>query len=463
MTTNPTDSAGAQPRLSRGIYFGYALGSVGTGGFATVPGLLLAFYLTNSLGVTASLAALVVLFPKLWDVIFLPIVGNWSDKAARKSGTRRPFLLAGGLLLPIFFILMFAVPASASSGVAAAWVFVAFLLAASAFAIFQVPYIAIPAEITDSSKERTSIMAYRVAFLTVAILIFGAGAPVVRDAFGGAHKGYLIMAIFVATLIAVGMIGCWWGIRKAKTLHVAETESTFREQFAVVRKNRSFRILLAAFFLQALATSAMLAGAQYYATYVLGNPKMFIELFLALVLPGLLFMPMWAKVSHKVGKKRGFLYASIIFIVGSLLLAFGRVLPDVGVLLLVAFVGIAYAGMQMFPLSMLPDTIAADAVHSGPGRAGAHTGFWTAGETTGFAIGPAIVLALLAVTGFVSSKADEAVAQPASAITGTVLIFSVLPAVLAMISLPFVLKYDLTPERMAEIEAATTEQEGAPA
>ena len=48
---------------------------------------------------------------------------------------------------------------------------------------------------------------------------------------------------------------------------------------------------------------------------------------------------------------------------------------------------------------------------------------------------------LLAVAGFVSSRADEQVTQPDSAITGVVLAFSAMPAMLALISLPFIVRY----------------------
>ena len=162
--------------LSRHTHIGYALGSVGTGAFATVPGLLLAYYLTDTLGVAAGLAALVVAVPKLWDVVALPVVGRLSDRAADRSGSRRPFLLAGGLLLPVAFVALFAAPPSWSPEASAVWVLIAFVLAATAFAVFQVPYIAMPAEITDSPTERTTLMSWRVAFLAVAILL-AAPAP----------------------------------------------------------------------------------------------------------------------------------------------------------------------------------------------------------------------------------------------------------------------------------------------
>ena len=44
-------------RLGRGQYVGYGLGATGTAGFGTVPGLVLAIYLTDTLGVAADTAA----------------------------------------------------------------------------------------------------------------------------------------------------------------------------------------------------------------------------------------------------------------------------------------------------------------------------------------------------------------------------------------------------------------------
>jgi hypothetical protein len=69
------------------------------------------------------------------------------------------------------------------------------------------------------------------------------------------------------------------------------------------------------------------------------------------------------------------------------------------------------------------------------------TGLWTAGETLSFALGPGLVLAVLAISGFVSSRADEQVTQPDEAITGIVVAFAAFPAVLVALSLPLVLRY----------------------
>ena len=93
-------------------------------------------------------------------------------------------------------------------------------------------------------------------------------------------------------------------------------------------------------------------------------------------------------------------------------------------------------------------------------RAGVFTGIWTAGETTGFALGPAIVAAVLAVTGFVSTTADETAAQPDSALTGITLAFSALPAALALLSVPLVLRYTLSAQRLGALTSTAPPTSG---
>ena len=67
--------------LSRGVVTRYAIGSIGTGGFATLPGLVLVYYLTDTLGMTALVAGLVVTAAKVWDVVIDPWIGERSDRA----------------------------------------------------------------------------------------------------------------------------------------------------------------------------------------------------------------------------------------------------------------------------------------------------------------------------------------------------------------------------------------------
>lgn len=444
--------------LPRRTVAGYALGSVGTGGFGTLPGLVLAYFLTDTLGVAAALASLVVTVPKIWDVVIDPLVGVLSDRSAARRGSRRAFLLTGALTLPPTFALVFGVPAALEGVPAAAWVVLTFVLAATAFSTFQVPYIALPAEIAPTYEARTRLLAPRIAVLAVAILAFGAGGPLVRDAAGGGRAGYAVMGVVAGIVIGLGMLAAWWGApRRAAVRTGADAPAVgpagprpvrrgdaLRMGLAVLRESAPFRTLLGVFVLQALATGAMLAGAQYVATYVLGSESAVTFLFAALVAPALLVMPLATRLAARVGKQRALLAASVLFATAALVLLPMRWFPGPWVYGAVALAGVAYAGMQLYPLARLPDVIEVDARERGTERAGVFGGVWTAGETAGLASGPTLALLLLAATGFVSRTSAETVAQPASAITGVVLTFSLLPALLVGASALLLRRYPLS-------------------
>jgi glycoside/pentoside/hexuronide:cation symporter, GPH family len=432
------------PRLTRGTHLGYALGSIGTAAFGTVPGLLLLYYLTDELGVAAGLAGLVVFAPKAWDVWLNPWIGSRSDRTESRWGPRRPWMLAGGLTLPPLFVLVFAGPAS-SPGVAAAWVAVTFLLAATAYGCFQVPYVAQPAEITDDPGERATLMSWRVAALALGILLAGAGAPAVVDAFGDGRGGYLAMAVFVALLLALGMLGAVAGTRHAPTLTRVRSEGRLLVTLRLAWASRPFRLLLVGFVIQALGIGVMLAGVPYYSRQVLGDEAAGTLLFGALVGPAILVMPVWLRVSRRFGKLRGLIVSSGIFGAAAAVLMVVQRGQTGAAVALVVFVGIGYAGMQMFPLAMLPDVIAADEATSGERRAGVFTGVWTAAETLGLAIGPGLLGGLLALAGYASSTGDEAVTQSDTAVLAVRLGFSVVPALLVLASLPVLARYRLAP------------------
>ncbi|WAC57692.1 MFS transporter [Gordonia sp. SL306] len=429
----------------------YAVGSIGTAGFSTLPGLVLIYYLTDTLGVAAAAAGGIVAVAKLWDVVIDPLIGATSDRSRRRRGSRRPLMLIGAHALPVFFAVTFAVPTGLPSPTDAVWVAVAFLLAATAFSLFQVPYIALPAELTGHYDERTRLLTARVVVLTVGILVFGAGGPALREVGGTPRIGYLIMGVVAGGVIGVSLL---IASRSAPVSQVAtdtqitdETSSpaaAYRSAAAVLRRSRPLRLLLGAFLLQGLATGLMLADGQYVATWVLGDEAAVSYLFVALIGPAVLFAPIWGAVARRIGKESGFAIATTLFAVASVSLVLLHWTPGWWVYPVIGFAGAAYAGMQSLPMAMVPDVITHDAHTHGQNSAGVIGGVWTAGETTGMALGAVALTAVLAVGGYVSSDADATeVTQPTGALWAMVIGFSVIPAALAVVSLLLITRYPL--------------------
>ncbi|KQV07564.1 MFS transporter [Leifsonia sp. Root112D2] len=443
--------------LARPTVVQYAIGSLGTGGFSTLPGLVLVYYLTDTLGVAALAAGVLVTAAKVWDVIIDPVIGALSDRSLLWRGTRRRMMLLGSVALPLFFILTFAVPAGMAPVAAGLWVLLAFLLTATAFSLFQVPYIALPAELADGYDQRTRLLTWRVVVLTLAILLFGAGGPALRALGGNGHAGYLLMAVVAGLVIGVGLFVSSFVAPTRVRLDALSDASrvSIAQHYAAgiraLRTSQPFRALLLTFLLQGLATGVMLAGANYVATYVLHSEDAVTFLFVALIGPALLVTPLWGVISRRVGKERGFLAASILFALAALSMVFLLWSPGAWVYLPVALVGAGYAGMQSLPMAMLPDVISHDATRNGPGRAGIFGGMWTAGETTGMALGATVLTVVLAITGYQQHTGGAGITQSSIAVAGIVLSFSIVPAAIVALSLIPLTRYRL---RKGDIDAA---------
>jgi Na+/melibiose symporter-like transporter len=439
-------------RLSRRHTVSYGVGAVGNGVFVTVPGLLLLFYLTDVLGVGAGLAAVVLFVPKFWDAFANPLIGGLSDRSTSRFGKRRPFLLVGGVVTALAFVLLFSAPDFDSELVTALWVSGVFTVAMTAYAVFCVPWSAMPAEMTPDYHERTRLTSVRMVLLTVGILVGGALAPAIAGD-PGTRGSYALMSVVVAAVLGAAFLAAWWGTRGvASTPPLTGPRPSLREQYDVVRSNKPYVWLFLGYNLQATATAAMLTGAQYVATYVLDDPTKSSLLFVFLVAPCAVMVPLWRRFSLTRGKLTGYLMATTIFGVTALTLVFARSEPEALIDVQMLLLGVGYAGMQLFPYAILPDLIS-DEDHDG--RAGIFTGVWQGGETIAFAVGPALYSLVLAVSHYHSHRADEAIAQPGSALTGLVVAFSVMPALLTLASLPLLRRYkDIDSARSAELAVA---------
>ncbi|ANN17522.1 MFS transporter [Amycolatopsis orientalis] len=416
----------------------YSLGSFVTGAFGTVPGLLLLKYLTDTMAVPAGVAGGIVFVPKAWDVLFNPIAGRLSDADMVRTRSRRRFLLYGGIGVSVLFAALFAHPGFGDPLPDAIYVVVAFLLCATAYAFFQVPFNALPAELTDSAEERTKLTSVRIGFLAVAILISGGGAPAITDLVGGI-AGYRLMGVFIAVIILLATLGVYFGLKDAPVGALRPNTVSPRELLRTLAQWRPFRWLLGVYFIQALGIGTVLAAIPFFAERILGSSGYSTVLFVGFVGPALLTMPLWPRLGASLGKLAGFRIATAAFGVGLLGLLGAQVFPFAVTMVFVAFCGVGYAGISVFPLAILPDLISDEEERTGETRAGVAAGVWTASETLGLALGPGLWGLVLQFGGYQSSL-DAKAAQPDSALTAILLGASILPAVLIVLGIPLLRK-----------------------
>ena len=432
--------------MKKTILSGYSLGSLGTGIFSSVPSVLLLYFMTDTLGVPAQLAALAIFIPKIWDMFTDPMMGAISDNTKSRWGRRRPFLLIGAILMPIFFVVLFAVPDFENPTHSFYYVLVAFILLATTYTIFAVPYMALPAEMSDDYHERTIIVSFRMTVVIIGILIGAAVGPYLVQDFGGGRQGYMSMAAIFGVICFVGMMASFFSTKYIPLKETPQVSHSLKNHISFIMDNKPFIHLLLSYFIQLVGVGAFTAMVPYFVIYGLGNDVGFISvMFLVLLGTAALTMSVWVKFSRIFGKRKSYVFSIVIYSLGLLSLyipsegAFSGMIYGQMFLL-----GLGFSGIQVLPFSMLTDVIHHDRTLCGFQREGILTGIWTAGEKVGLAFGPLIAGNILAFSGFIESSSGVIAVQPESAIQGIQIAVSVVPAVLVLSSLLLLRNYNLS-------------------
>jgi GPH family glycoside/pentoside/hexuronide:cation symporter len=433
-------------RLPRRGMLAFAGGSLGMGTWVTVPGLLLLYFLTDVLAVAPLVAGLVLLLPKIADVLLHPWVGHLSDADLAHRGHRR-LLMTVGCALPLAFAALFAVPGGFTGTPAAVWVTVAFIAGNLLFAAYQVPYLSTPADLAIGYHERTRLMGFRMVVLTIGILLSGVLAPILTGKENPTRDGYALMGLILGAAMLAAMLVGVAGTRRLNTAAPTPVTGSGHgtaglRTLLVALRDRQFRWLVGSYLAMSTTSHLVLAAAPYYAQYELGRPGLTTVLVAAFVAPALIATPVWVVVARRIGKQPGLLVAQGAFVLGSLVLALGDAAGLPVLIGAVAVLGIAFAAMQLLPFSMVPDVIRAGGA-DGTTRAGTYTGVWTAAEATGGALGPYLYSACLAIGGFIASTADSQVTQPDSAHTMIRLGFGLVPAALMVAAMLLQRRYTL--------------------
>jgi glycoside/pentoside/hexuronide:cation symporter, GPH family len=216
-------------------------------------GTLLLFYLTVVCGLSGSAAGFALGVALVVDSFIDPLVGSISDNSRSRHGRRHPFMLGAAVPIAVGFGLLFSIPTALSGMGLFIYVLTMLMIVRIGLSFFQVPYIALGAELSDDYSERSTIVASRVLFTVVA----GVSAAVLAyGVFLKGHDGQLNRAAYepyawsCGVLVLLGAAFATFGTMSSRhRLHAAPDGPASGQLLAEVLevfRNRSFSILFSA-------------------------------------------------------------------------------------------------------------------------------------------------------------------------------------------------------------------------
>ena len=425
--------------------------------YQTVAQYLLIFY-TNVYGLPVATAAVMFLIVRLVDVIWDPLVGAFIDKHNPRFGKYRSYLLFGGIPLTGFAILCFWTGFSGSL----LYAYITYVGLSMCYTLINVPYGALNASLTRDTNEITKLTSVRMFLANLGGLAVAYGIPILVKTLSpdgkinsveSGNAWFITMTIYAIAGLAL-LIFCFTQTKERVVMDESNADEVkVSDLWNEFKHNRPLRVL-AFFFITAFAMMAIGNSAgSYYMIYNVQAPDM-LPYFAALgSLPAFIFMPMVPAIKRAIGKKQMFYVFLTIAILGMALLYIISVVPalktQVWLVLVAQFIkstGVIVATGYMWAL--VPEVISYGEYTTGrriSGIVNALTGiFFKAGMALGGVV-PGFVLA------FVGFDEKNTISQSAFSEQGILWLVAVIPAMLLLLAMYIISKYELEDNVINEI------------
>ena len=367
-------------------------------------------FLTDTFGVAAGAAGVIMTLATIWDAINDPIMGSIADRTKTRWGTYRPFLLFVPLPLSIVSVLLFAAPDLSPTGkiIYAAVLYICYGMLVTCI---EIPYSAILPAMSKNEMERNDVISLSTFISSIMILIVSTFTTNLVQILGGDNpsKGYMILVGIGAVLMC---ITSWGAFAKCKEKYTVE--KTEKEHFSVslgkLFKVKEMYPMLLFWCVGCILFGLTMTSSIYYCMYYLMNPGLIATYMLVLSLSGMVgvmvLMPIILR-KMKGNMKKTILFTQSIAAVSFLLLFFvgGKSMPALYVLTAIssafatmtnAFRPMTVVGMTEFVLNSTGEQL--------NGTITAIGGF---SYKCGTAITNALVAGVLAVTGYIAGAIGQ--------------------------------------------------------
>lgn len=436
------------------------------------------FFLLTAFGMDPFLAGLLGGLPRIFDAITDPIMGFISDNTKSKWGRRRPYIFVGAIASGILFAVLWQLDPENSQ----MFNFWYFLILSMVFLIgntmFATPLIGLGYEMTSDYNERTRLMAFsqiigQIAWMIVPwFWVLIANPNVFETQAIGVQKLSVIVGSICIVLGLLPALFCK-GIDSANMDN--RKKITFKTMFSNVKdlfqgiiqvsKNKPFMKLCGATFLVFNGFQLVASFSFFIIVFFMFNgdygfagtwPAWFSTV-MAFV-TAFLVIPVVSWMANKYGKRKAFIYSTMISIVGYVLKWWGFD-PDMPWLLFmpIPFISFGIGGLFTLMMSMTADVCDLDELENGMPRKEGTFGaiYWWMVK-----LGQALALVLgglvLKIVGF----DQNAAMQSAETLTKLRLADIIIPAITAGLAVWVMWSYSLDEKRAREIKDVLVKRRG---
>jgi oligogalacturonide transporter len=388
-------------RLSLSTKLGFGAGDIFGGGSMVIIGFFYLYFITDVLLISPALAGIVFLISKIWDASIDPIIGVITDRTRTRFGRRRPYFLAGVVLVSLAFSMLWY-----NVGFEKEWQRMAYALGSYMFfttvhSFMMIPYFSLASELTLDYTERTSLATVRMLFSMGSSLVCAVVPYEIVKMFPDESTGFFVMAVIFGLVFGLPYLATFFLTRERREFQREPEPFSFRKTFIEPFKTPTFVNVLLMYLFTMSTMDIIMSIMMYFMTYFMQRSGETNYVLGSLLIAQMVAIVIFSAISKRTGKKRSFIYAATawLFIMASSLL----IGPGQPVWLIYAFgalVGLGSGGMVIMIYSILPDVPDADELYTGERREGTYSGVISFLRQLSTAFGIFLVSNALSLAGF---------------------------------------------------------------
>lgn len=413
----------------------FGSGDIFIGGSQVIMAFYYLRFLTDVIQISPALAGTVVLVSKVWDAISDPVMGVITDNTRTRWGRRKPYFVLAFFGIISSFIMLWYPVAFDSEAKKFGYVLLTYIYFSTVATVCLVPYSSMSSEISTDYEERNNINGLRLFFSQVSSLLAAVLPLTIVEMFDDPTMGWLVMAIIFSVFYAIP-----WLLMFVFT-HERVPMSDHRSRFAVATFLRpfavkSFRKLLAMYFLAYLSMDVVAAVFQYYMYYYLDRKDEAHLVIGTMLITQIALIPAVVTLANRFGKATVYCYSIALWLFGACLMAaYQADWPGYAIYAVAAVIGSGVVGCVVMPWSIFPDVTDVGELHFGHRISGSFSGVLTFSRKFSGAIGIFAVGVMLELSGYLppikevqDGRYTEILqAQPDSVITALQLIVFLVP------------------------------------
>ncbi|MCD8232281.1 MAG: MFS transporter [Clostridiales bacterium] len=291
------ENNGGEKRLSRGVMIVHGLSN--GGGFMLIQATVASYisvYMTDTVGIAAGTASIIMLIATLWDAVNDPIMGGICDRTKTKWGRYRPYILVVPFILTVVSFLLFLNPQGLSDGAKVGYFTVFYILYGMCVTGLTMPQLSLIPAMTKDDGERGFMVQFDIIMIAVAFTIASTFTTNLVNFFGSYAPFILIYGV-------LAIIANFILFKTSEEKYVVETEEKrpiTKDLAIIIGHHPKLITLLIVWCLASIGYGIMFSSSVYYVMYYLMRPDL-ISIYMLIISIGALismmvFMPFFLKI-----------------------------------------------------------------------------------------------------------------------------------------------------------------------